>query len=55
LFMDVELGFLHETKKEEWGVLENYVLRRTTQGWRNLNNEELHNLHSSPITIRMIK
>jgi hypothetical protein len=24
-------------------------------GWRKLNNEELHNLHSSPSTIRMIK
>jgi hypothetical protein len=24
-------------------------------GWRKLNNEELHNLHSSPSIIRMIK
>jgi hypothetical protein len=26
-----------------------------TGGWRKLHNEELHNLYSSPIIIRMIK
>jgi hypothetical protein len=26
-----------------------------THGWRTLNNKELHNLYSSPNTIRMIK
>jgi hypothetical protein len=26
-----------------------------TGGWRNLHNEELHNLYSSPSIIRMIK
>jgi hypothetical protein len=26
-----------------------------TGGWRNLHNEELHNLYSSPCIIRMIK
>jgi hypothetical protein len=26
-----------------------------TRGWRKLHNEELHNLYSSPDTIRMIK
>jgi hypothetical protein len=26
-----------------------------TRGWRKLRNEELHNLYSSPSTIRMIK
>jgi hypothetical protein len=26
-----------------------------TGGWRKLHNEELHNLHSSPSGIRMIK
>jgi hypothetical protein len=26
-----------------------------TGGWRKLHNEELHNLYSSPSTIRMIK
>jgi hypothetical protein len=44
-------------------VLENRVLRRiigpkrdeVTGGWRNLHNEELHNLYSSPNVIRMIK
>jgi hypothetical protein len=42
---------------------ENRVLRRIfgpkrdemTGGWRNLYNEELHNLYSSPSIIRMIK
>jgi hypothetical protein len=42
-------------------VCENRVLRRifgpkrdkVTGGWRKLHNEELHNLYSSPSTIRM--
>jgi hypothetical protein len=44
-------------------VFENRVLRRifglksdeVTGGWRKLDNEELHNLYSSPSIIRMIK
>jgi hypothetical protein len=44
-------------------VSENRVLMRifgpkreeVTGGWRKLRNEELHNLYSSPSTIRMIK
>jgi hypothetical protein len=44
-------------------VFENTVLRRLfepkgnkiTEGWRKLHNEELHNLYSSPNTIRLIK
>jgi hypothetical protein len=44
-------------------MFENRVLRRifgpnrdvVTRGWRNLHNEELHNLYSSPSTNRMIK
>jgi hypothetical protein len=44
-------------------VFENRVLRRifgpkrnrVTGGWRELHNEELHNLYSSPSTIRIIK
>jgi hypothetical protein len=44
-------------------VFENRVLRRifgpktheVTGGWTKLHNEELHNLYSSPSTIRMIK
>jgi hypothetical protein len=44
-------------------MLENRVLRRifgpkrdgVTGGWRKLYNEELHNLHSSPSIIRIIK
>jgi hypothetical protein len=43
-------------------VFENRVLRRIfgpkrdgrTGGWRKLHNEELHNLYSSPIIIRII-
>jgi hypothetical protein len=43
-------------------VFENRVLRKTlgpnrddmTGGWRNLHNEELHNLYSSPSIIRII-
>jgi hypothetical protein len=44
-------------------IFENRVLRRiigpkrdeVTGGWRKLHNEELHNLYSSPNTIRMLK
>jgi hypothetical protein len=44
-------------------VFENKVLRRisgpkrdeVTGGWKNLHNEELHNLYSSPSIIRIIK
>jgi hypothetical protein len=44
-------------------VFENGVLRRifglkgheVTGDWRKLHNEELHNVYSSPNTIRMIK
>jgi hypothetical protein len=44
-------------------VFENRVLRgifgqkrnEVTGGWRKLHNEELHNLYSSPSTIRMMK
>jgi hypothetical protein len=43
-------------------VIENRVLRifgpkrvSVTRGWRELYNEELHNLYSSPSVIRMMK
>jgi hypothetical protein len=44
-------------------VFENRVLRRkfgpkrdeVTGGWRELHNEELHNLYCSPSIIRMMK
>jgi hypothetical protein len=44
-------------------VFENKVLRRifenkeeeVTEGWRNLHDEEFHNLHASPDIIRMSK
>jgi hypothetical protein len=53
------------TLREEHGlrVFENRVLRRifgprrneVTGGFKKLHNEELHNLHSSPNIIRIIK
>jgi hypothetical protein len=53
------------TLREERGlkVSENMVLRRIfglmrdeiMKGWRKLHHEELHNLYSSPNTIRMMK
>jgi hypothetical protein len=47
----------------ELRVFENRLSRRifgpkrgeVTGGWRKLHNEKLHNLYSSPSTIRMIK
>jgi hypothetical protein len=50
-------------EEHELRVFENRVLRRifgpkrdeVTGGWRKLHNEELHNLYSSPSTIRMMK
>jgi hypothetical protein len=44
-------------------VFENRVLRRVfgpkrdgvTRGWREVHNEELHNLYSSPSIIRIMK
>jgi hypothetical protein len=44
-------------------VFQNRVVRRifgqkgdeVTGGWRNMHNEELHNLYSLPSTIRMVK
>jgi hypothetical protein len=49
-------------KEHKLRVFENRVLRRIfglkgyeiIGGWRKLHNEELHNLYSSPNTIRMI-
>jgi hypothetical protein len=49
-------------EEHKLGVFENRVLRifgpqkdGVTGGWRKLHNEELHNLHSSPSIIRIIK
>jgi hypothetical protein len=50
-------------KEHRQRVFENRVLRRifglknddVTRGWRKLHNEELHNMHSSPNIITMIK
>jgi hypothetical protein len=54
-----------ETSREEsrLRVFENRALRRifgskrdkVTGGWRELHNEDLHNLYSSPSIIRIIK
>jgi hypothetical protein len=56
--MGAKLGQEHRLR-----VFENRVLRRifgpkrdeVTGGWRELHNEELHNLYSSPNIIKMIK
>jgi hypothetical protein len=48
----------HKVKLFEKRVLRRiFGLKRdeVTGGWRKLHNEELHNLHSSPSIIRMIK
>jgi hypothetical protein len=50
-------------KEDRLRIFENRVLRRIfgpkrdelTGGWRKLHNEELHNLYSSPSTVRIIK
>jgi hypothetical protein len=52
-----------DIKEHRLRVFENRVLRRifdpkrdeVTGDWRRVHNEELHNLYSSPNTIRMIK
>jgi hypothetical protein len=51
------------TEELELTMFQNRVLRRIFEtkreevagGWRRLHNEELHNLHSSPSIIRVIK
>jgi hypothetical protein len=61
--MGVKLGLLTLRGEQRIRVFENRVLRRifgpkrveVTGGWRKLNNEELHNFHSSPNIIRVIK
>jgi hypothetical protein len=56
-----EAWFLILREESRLRVFENRVLRgifrpkRDVGGWRKLHNEELHNLHSSPSIIRMIK
>jgi hypothetical protein len=58
-----EIWFLTIKEDHRLSVFENRVLRRIlapkideeTGGWRKLNNEEFHNLYSSPSIIRMIK
>jgi hypothetical protein len=56
--LDLSQGEEHRLR-----TFENRVLTRTfgpkrdevTGGWRKLHNEELHSLHSSPNTVRIIK
>jgi hypothetical protein len=58
-----ETGSLTVREEHKLRVFENRVLRRIfgpkrdglMGGWRKLHNEELHNLYSSPSTIRIIK
>jgi hypothetical protein len=60
--MGVKLGLSSEGKSID-RVFENRVLRgifgpkrdEVTGEWRNLHNEELHNLYSSPDIIRQVK
>jgi hypothetical protein len=61
--MGMKLGLLTLREEHRPRVFENRVLRRilgskrdeVKGGWRKLHNEELHNVYSSPIIIRMIK
>jgi hypothetical protein len=60
--MVVKLGLLTSREEPSLRVFENRVLRRicglkrgaVMGGWRNLHNEELHNLYSSPSIISVI-
>jgi hypothetical protein len=61
--MDVKLGSLTLREKHRLGVFENRLLRRifgpnrdeVTGEWRQMHNEELHDLYSSPSIIKIIK
>jgi hypothetical protein len=61
--MGAKLGLLTLREVQRLGVFENRVLKRIcgpmrdeiTVGWRKLRKKELHDLYSSPNTIRMIK
>jgi hypothetical protein len=58
-----ETWFLTLREENRLSVFENRVLKRifgpkrdkVIEGWRNMHNEELHNLYSSPSIIRTIK
>jgi hypothetical protein len=61
--MGVKLGLLTVREEQRVRVFKNRVLRRifgpkrdkVTGGWRRIHNEELHDLYSSPNTVRVIK
>ena len=48
--MTLHLGLLHEGTNLAYGCLRTVVL-----GWRNLHNEELHDLYTASNMARMIK
>jgi hypothetical protein len=62
-YIGCETWSLTVREEHKLRVFENRVLKRifgpkrdgVTGGWRKLNNEELHNLYSSPSIIRIIK
>jgi hypothetical protein len=56
-FFGYEIWFLALREEYRLSVLESRVLKReaVTEDWRKLHDEELHNLFSSPIIIRMIE
>jgi hypothetical protein len=49
--MNVRMTFEHRILRRRFGPNWDKIIR----GWRKVHNEELHNLSSSPIKIRIVK